>query len=65
MYSTVLEVKLPWLGEVQRATRPIRSPVVLTKAEVKAVLEPLKGNFRLMGHLALDRKYKNAPTEWA
>ncbi|HEY5893968.1 MAG TPA: phage integrase N-terminal SAM-like domain-containing protein [Chthoniobacterales bacterium] len=57
LYSTVLEVKLPRLGKVQRATRPMRLPVVLTKAEVKAVLEPLKGNLpgRLRAKSALAR----------
>ncbi|MBL38438.1 MAG: integrase [Xanthomonadales bacterium] len=38
LYRRVLEIDLPWLDEVVRAKRPARIPVVLTMAEVRAVL---------------------------
>ena len=34
LYREVLGVKLPWLDDVQRPTRPRRIPSVLTVAEV-------------------------------
>jgi integron integrase len=43
LYREVLEVELPWLSGVVRAKRPQRLPVVLTRAEVKSVLEKLSG----------------------
>jgi integrase len=47
----VLELDLPWLDGVVRAKRPQRLPVVLTREEVRAVLQPLKGVPRLMAYL--------------
>src|SRR5207248_5686245 len=43
LYRIVLEQELPWLDEVVRAKRPQRLPVVLTRAEVRAVLDRLDG----------------------
>src|SRR6266545_1039819 len=51
LYRQVLDVDVPWLGGVVRAKRPQRLPVVLTRAEVRAVLRPLEGVPRLMAHL--------------
>ena len=48
LYRDVLEVDLPWLDGVVRAQRPARLPVVLTRAEVRALLEQLDGVPRLM-----------------
>jgi integrase len=39
---------VPWLDDVVRAKRPQRLPVVLTRDEVRAVLERLDGVPRLM-----------------
>ena len=39
---------LPWLDGVVRAKRPARLPVVLTRDEVRAVLQRLEGVPRLM-----------------
>ena len=39
LYQEVLGVELPWLGEVERAKRPSRLPVVLTQEEAKRVVE--------------------------
>jgi integron integrase len=51
LYRDVLEVDLPWLHDVVRAKRPARLPVVLTRDEVRAVLQRLDGLPRLMGCL--------------
>ncbi len=51
LYRAVLELDLPWLDGVVRAKRPQRLPVVLTREEVRAVLQPLEGVSRLMAHL--------------
>jgi len=47
----VLQQDLPWLDDVVRARRPRRLPVVLTRDEVRAVLERLEGVPRLMAVL--------------
>ena len=44
----MLEVDLPWLNEVVRARRPESLPTVLTRDEVRRVLEHLEGTPRLM-----------------
>jgi len=51
LYRAVLEQDLPWLDGVVRAKRPERLPVVLTRGEVRAVLDRLHGVPRLMGLL--------------
>ena len=43
LYPDVLGVELPWLSEIVRAKRPQRLPVVLTRSEVKRVLEKISG----------------------
>ena len=43
LYRQVLEVDLPWLEKVTRANAPKRLPVVLTRAQVRAVLAELDG----------------------
>jgi integron integrase len=51
LYREVLEIDLPWLGEVDRAKRPARLPVVLTPTEAQAVLAAMEGPYRLMADL--------------
>ncbi len=51
LYRDVLEVDLPWLDSVVRARRPERLPVVLTRDEVRAVLQRLDSAPRLMACL--------------
>ena len=43
LYREVLKQELPWIDGVVRARRPERLPVVLTRDEVRAVLEQLVG----------------------
>ena len=47
----VLAVQLPWLDDVVRAKRPQYLPVVLTREEVRAVIQRLHGAPRLMALL--------------
>lgn len=51
LYGEVLGLKLPWLGELVRAQRPVRLPTVLTEAQVRRLLESLEGGARLMAGL--------------
>ena len=51
LYREVLGVELPWLDDVIRAKRPQHLPVVLTRDEVRAVLQRLDGVSRLMALL--------------
>ncbi|HKZ79587.1 MAG TPA: phage integrase N-terminal SAM-like domain-containing protein, partial [Pyrinomonadaceae bacterium] len=41
LYKNVLKEELPWLKNVERAERPARIPLVLTRAEVKRLLTQL------------------------
>jgi integron integrase len=50
LYQQVLEQKLEFI-DLQRAKRPPKIPVVFTRAEARAVLAHLKGDYRLMAHL--------------
>ena len=43
LYRHVLGVDLPWLDDLVRAKRSQRLPVVLTRAETKAVLDEVEG----------------------
>jgi integron integrase len=51
LYKRVLNLDLPWLGGVVRATRPKRLPVVLTRSEVRSVLAKLQGQYLLIASL--------------
>lgn len=51
LYGDVLGVKLPWLDEIERAKRPARLPTVLSRDEVRAVLDRMHGVPRLMASL--------------
>lgn len=51
LYKEVLDVELPWLDNVERAKAPKRLPVVLTPAEVQALLGRLSDTSRLMASL--------------
>jgi integron integrase len=51
LYRDVLRTELDWLDGVVRAKRPQRVPVVLTREEVRAILDRLHGVERLMASL--------------
>ncbi len=51
LYREVLHQELGQLGEVERAKRPERLPVVLTRAEVERLLAGMAGTFQLMAKL--------------
>jgi integron integrase len=51
LYRIVLEQQLPWLDKVTQAKAPARLPVVLTVAEVQAVLKRLSGTHWLIASL--------------
>ena len=51
LYREVLKVNLPWLEEFTPAKKSERMPVVLTKEEVKLILDELKGTNWLIGNL--------------
>jgi len=51
LYREVLAVDLPWMDNVQRAKRPARLPVVLTRDEVGRVLAAMSGTSWLVAHL--------------
>ena len=51
LYKHVLRVDLPWLGNVTRARRPKRLPVVLSRAEVRRLLDQLHGPYRVIASL--------------
>jgi integron integrase len=48
LYRDVLEITLPMIDQIVRATRPRRLPVVLTRDEVRRVLAQLGGSSRLI-----------------
>lgn len=51
LYKQVLKHDLPWLGEVIRAKKPARLPVVLSQQEVQQVLAHLSGEVGLVARL--------------
>ena len=51
LYRHVIGREVGELGEVVRARRPKRLPAVLTRAEVKAVLDQLEGPHQLVAGL--------------
>jgi integron integrase len=51
LYRQVLDIDLPWLDNIVRATRPKKLPVVLTPDEARAVIAQLPGVYWLIGNL--------------
>jgi site-specific recombinase XerD len=60
LYRDVLQIDLPWLDGIVRARRPHRLPVVLTREEVRAVLQRLDGVTPPHGLPALRRRAAGA-----
>jgi integron integrase len=51
LYREVLGIELPWLNDVVRAKLSQRLPMVLTRSEVRAILDRLSDDYALMGQL--------------
>lgn len=51
LYKEILQNELPWLDNITQAKVPKRMPVVLTKAEVQAILMRLDGSMWLIASL--------------
>jgi integron integrase len=51
LYQKVLGVELPWMDALARPVPQKRIPVVLTRAEVQAVLDKLDGQHKLLASL--------------
>jgi integron integrase len=51
LYRNVLDLKLPWLENLARPSRPERLPVVLTRDEARRILAHLHGAPKLMAAL--------------
>ena len=51
LYRSVLNKDLQWVNGIVHAKRPVRLPVVLTRAEVHAILDQMHGTPRLMASL--------------
>ncbi len=51
LYKEVLRINIPSLSDIVRAKRPQRLPVVLTRQEVRMVLDRMSGTYGLMANL--------------
>jgi len=51
LYKDVLKQEIGWLEGVERAKKPVRLPVVLTRDEVRKIFAHLHGTSRLMAGL--------------
>ena len=51
LYKQVLKTEIGWLQDVERAKKPVRVPVVLTREEVGRIFVRLHGTSRLMAAL--------------
>lgn len=51
LYRQVLGMDLPWMNDIQRAKKPRRLPVVLTRREVQALLGGITGVHWLIANL--------------
>lgn len=51
LYKEVLQQEIGWLNQVERAKRPTKLPVVLSRTEVEQVLNRMSGTPKLMASL--------------
>ncbi len=51
LYRDVLDMPLPWMQDVVRAKRPQRRPVVLSRQEVRTLLQRMRGTQALVAAL--------------
>lgn len=47
LYKKVLHIDLPWMDKIVRAKRPVRVPIVMTRSEVRRVLDALHDRYWL------------------
>jgi hypothetical protein len=55
LYRHVLRTPLEWIDDIERARKPVRLPVVLSRGEVVAVFEHLRGVPRIVVSLSISR----------
>ncbi len=55
LYRQVLQVNLPYIDNIERARRPKRLPVVLTRQEIKDIFSQIKG----VEHLVVSLLYRS------
>ena len=53
LYREVLDVQLPWIVEINRPSRPVRIPTVLTQEEVAHLLAVMDGTESLVARLLM------------
>ena len=51
LYRHVLDDPLPWLDDIIRATRPRKLPVVLSREEVRSLIDGMSGTARLVASI--------------
>lgn len=51
LYKKVLGVDVPWIDDFENAKRPVRVPIVMTRAEVRKVIGKMQGVHQLMARL--------------
>ena len=51
LYKQVLEIELPWLDDITRASKPARLPTVFTQQEARTVIDKLPTQYTLMAEL--------------
>jgi integron integrase len=51
LYRAVLKQELPWLDRLERPKRPLRLPIIMTVAEVAAIIAQLDGQHALLARL--------------
>ena len=51
LYRHVLDDPLPWLDDIVRATRPRKLPVVLSREEVRSLIDGMRGTARLVAEI--------------
>jgi site-specific recombinase XerD len=64
LYGQVLRLELGQIGQIQRAKRPQRLPVVLTRLEVERVLNGMTGTCQLMAKLLYGTGMRLQPICW-
>ncbi len=51
LYRKILNLKLPYMENIVRAKRPVRTPIVMTRSEAAKVLDSMTGTHALMANI--------------